>query len=283
MDWSRDGADWPNHGASRFVESRPHRWHVQVAGTGPAILLIHGTGAATHSWRDILPLLARTHRVIAPDLPGHGFTRLGSRRRSSLPAMAEDLWTLCDTLGERPTVLAGHSAGAAIALTMERMRPGAERIVGLNAALGSFDGPAAWLFPSMARALAAMPLVPIAVSGLLAATGGSDQILHSTGSRIDATGRRLYRRLVQAPSHVEGALEMMAQWSTRSVGDALPGIAAPVRLLTGERDKAVPPGVSHEAAARLPDGRVVSLGALGHLAHEEAPEAAADLIRADAD
>ena len=48
------------------------RWHVQVAGDGPVLLLLHGTGAATHSWRDLLPLLAERFTVVAPDLPGHG-------------------------------------------------------------------------------------------------------------------------------------------------------------------------------------------------------------------
>lgn len=280
MDWARDGACWPNRAASRFLEVRPHRWHVQVAGEGPAILLLHGTGAASHSWRDVLPILARTHTVIAPDLPGHGFTRMGSRRRSSLAAMAEDLAALCDALGADPAIVAGHSAGAAIALAIELQRPAGRRIVGFNAALGRFEGAAAWLFPAMARALAATPLLPAAVAGLLGATGGSDQILRSTGSRIDATGRHLYRRLVRSPSHVEGALEMMAQWSTRPVREALPGMAGPIRLLTGDRDGAVPPRVSAEAAALCPGAVAISMGALGHLAHEEAPEAAAAAILA---
>ncbi len=279
MDWNRDGADWPNRADSRFVEARPHRWHVQVAGSGPAILLLHGTGAASHSWRDMLPILARTHTVIAPDLPGHGFTRLGTRRRSALPAMAEDLWTLCDALGLAPDILAGHSAGAGIALAMAQMRPGATRVVGINAALGGFDGPAAWLFPSMARALAAVPFVPVAVSGMLSATGGGSQILRATGSRVDAAGQRLYARLVASPAHVEGALEMMAQWSTRSVSEALPRMGVPIRLAYGERDGTVPPRVSIEAAARCPSARAISLGPLGHLAHEESPDLAAATIR----
>ena len=49
LDWATDGRDWPNHAASRFVEAAGMRWHVQVMGSGPALLLLHGTGAATHS------------------------------------------------------------------------------------------------------------------------------------------------------------------------------------------------------------------------------------------
>ena len=72
--WAVEGRDWPNRDASRFVDVGRVKWHVQVMGSGPALLLLHGTGAATHSWRDLLPLLARDFTVIASDLPGHGFT-----------------------------------------------------------------------------------------------------------------------------------------------------------------------------------------------------------------
>jgi len=73
--WERDGRDWPNRDASRFVRAGGLRWHVQKTGTGPVLLLVHGTGAATHSWRELAPLLARRFTVIAPDLPGPGFTQ----------------------------------------------------------------------------------------------------------------------------------------------------------------------------------------------------------------
>ena len=48
----------------------PHRWHVQVLGEGPTVLLLHGAGGATHSWRGLAPLLATDHRVVMLDLPG---------------------------------------------------------------------------------------------------------------------------------------------------------------------------------------------------------------------
>ena len=65
---------WPNRESSRFVDCDGLRWHVQRAGRGPDLLLLHGTGSATHSWAGLLPRLATRFRVIAPDLPGHGFT-----------------------------------------------------------------------------------------------------------------------------------------------------------------------------------------------------------------
>lgn len=74
MNWDHDGRDWPNREHSRFVEAAGLRWHVQQMGRGPVLLLLHGTGASTHSWRALMPLLAAEFTVVAPDLPGHGFT-----------------------------------------------------------------------------------------------------------------------------------------------------------------------------------------------------------------
>ena len=65
---------WLNVAICAAVARGPIRWHVQRMGAGPALLLLHGTGAATHSWRALAPLLAEHFTVVAPDLPGHGFT-----------------------------------------------------------------------------------------------------------------------------------------------------------------------------------------------------------------
>jgi len=116
--WERDGRDWPNRQASRFVQAVGLRWHVQVMGAGPVLLLLHGTGASTHSWRDLAPLLAKSFTVIAADLPGHGFTSTPPAHRLSLPGMAQSVAELLRVLDLRPTLVAGHSAGAAILVRM---------------------------------------------------------------------------------------------------------------------------------------------------------------------
>lgn len=281
MDWARDGASWPNAAASRFVDSRPHRWHVQVAGAGPTLLLLHGAGGATQSWRGLFPLLARDFRVVAPDLPGQGFTRLGSRWRCGLDAMAADTLALVRQEGWTPDAIVGHSAGAAIALRMaEIMEEPPTAIIGLNAALGQFKGLAGFLFPIMAKMLALNPLTPVLFTRFSGGPGRVAELLATTGSQIDAEGLRLYTRLVRDRAHVDGTLAMMAQWKLDGLLARLPGIRVPVLLLVGEADGTVPAGTSREAAARLPMAEVQSLGPLGHLMHEEAPEAVAGRIRA---
>jgi magnesium chelatase accessory protein len=264
--------DWPHAEHSRQVFARPHRWHVQDMGDGPPILLLHGAGASTHSFRALMPLLAQRHRVVAVDLPGQGFTRLGARHRCTLPAMAEDLAVLCGSLDVNPAVIVGHSAGGAIALRLSQMLDGTQAVIGLNPALAHFRGMAAVLFPAMARVLA---LTPFSATVMSRASGGPERIaslISGTGSKLDARGVDLYRRLANDEAHVDGTLLMMAGWSLEGLLADLPRIGARTLFLAAEGDRAVPPRVSGEAAPRMPDATVVTLPGLGHLAHEEDPD-----------
>ena len=74
LDWLAMHNRWPHASCSQFVRSAHMRWHVQTMGSGPVALLLHGTGASTHSWRNVMPLLAQRFQVVALDLPGHGFS-----------------------------------------------------------------------------------------------------------------------------------------------------------------------------------------------------------------
>lgn len=276
MRWPEDLAGWPLSEHSRRVLCRPHRWHVQEAGSGDTLLLIHGAGGGSQSWRGVFPLLARDRHVVAIDLPGQGFTDMGARGRCGLTPMAEDLIRLMDQEGWTPAAYVGHSAGAAIALRIALDRPA--RVLAINPALVNFRGVAGWLYPMLARVLALSPL-----SATLFATTMTPakvrQLVEGTGSRLGPEGLTLYHRLATDRAHVSGTLAMMAQWSLGGLLDRLPGLDVPVRILAGQADRAVPPHSAREACARLPDCRIETLPELGHLMHEEAPERIAAWIR----
>nr|WP_309498656.1 alpha/beta fold hydrolase BchO [Yoonia sediminilitoris] len=263
---------------SRRVLHKPHRWHVQEAGTGATILLIHGAGGATQSFRNLFPILVKTHHVIAVDLPGQGFTQMGAQQRCGLDHMAEDLLALCRNQGWAPALVVGHSAGAAIALRMwdMGMRPD-QGIVGINAALGTFKGVAGWLFPMMAKALAVTPF-SAAVFANTTTRSSVRNLIKGTGSTLDERGLDLYYRLATDRGHVDATLSMMAQWHLEGLLRRLPQIAAPVHLITGLNDTAVPPQTSRDAANALPNARLTELPNLGHLAHEEDAATVANII-----
>lgn len=284
-DWQRDGADWPNRAASAFVEAGGIRWHVQRMGAGPPLLLLHGTGAATHSWRDLAPLLAQDFSVVAPDLPGHGFTA-PLPGLATIPAMAGAVTALTERLGVAPALIVGHSAGAAIGARMllDRSRELAgTALVSLNGALLPFPGLARELFPGLAKLLFLNPLTPRLFALQAGLMGDPARFLaRATGSRIDPRGAALYGRLFACPRHVAGALEMMANWDLDALKRDLPRLGAPVLLVAGSADLAIPPATAREVARLVPGSEVRILSGLGHLAHEEAPERVAELVRAAA-
>ncbi len=278
MDRLKDLPLWPHADTSRFIRSGPHDWHVQEMGEGPMILCLHGAGASTHTWRDLMPLLARRWHVVAIDLPGQGFTRAATLRRCGLDHMTEDIARLCAAAGWRPAGIIGHSAGAAIALNLAPRLPERPAVVGLNAALGHFRGAASWLFPLLARLLALNPLTATVFT-----LGGPNlararRLIEGTGSRIDEAGLALYARLFSDRKHVDATLQMMTQWRIDGLLARLTHTDAETLLIAGDGDLAVPPDTSDRAASQLPQSKAVRLKGLGHLAHEEAPDEVATLI-----
>lgn len=280
-DWAVEGRDWPNRAASRFVETARLRWHVQVLGTGPVLLLLHGTGAATHSWRDLAPRLAEHYTVVAPDLPGHGFTTGRPSGGLTMPAMARAVADLLAALELAPHAIVGHSAGAAIGLRMlldERAAPAA--LVGLSPALLPFPGLAATLFPTLARLLFVNPVAPHLFAAMARAPGEATRFLaRATGSQIDAAGVDQYRRLFATSDHCAGAITMMADWDLAALARDLPRVRTPTLFVHGTQDAAIPPASAEAAAALIAGCRVELLAGLGHLAHEEQPGQVAGMIR----
>lgn len=273
MDWERDGRDWPLREASRFVEAGGVRWHLQRMGQGPAMLLLHGTGASAHSWRDLLPALAAAGLdVLAVDLPGHGFSSRPPGAGLSLPGMAAALADLLGRLGVAPAWIVGHSAGAAIAARLcldGRVAP--RGLVGLNAAMLPLGGLAGRVFSPAAKLLALNPLVPRVFAWRAGDAAAVRRLVDSTGSRLNGPGQALYGRLVRDPGHVAAALGMMAQWDLQPLQRELPRLATPLVLVVGERDRTLPPSHADAIAARVAGSRVWRLPGLGHLAHEEDP------------
>ncbi len=281
-DWNREGRDWPNRESSRFVLASGLWWHVQVMGSGPVVVLLHGSGAATHSWRDVAPLLARDFTVVAPDLPGHGFTETPGGDGLTLPGMAREVAGLMATLGMEPQLVVGHSAGAAVALRMSLDRGLGRGIVAFNGALQPFPGAAGAIFPAMAKLLFLNPLAKQAFAWRASRPGAVERLIESTGSHIDARGLGAYSALLGTTGHVAGALGMMAGWNLAPLQGDLPKVAVPVTLAAADKDLATPPRISEQAAARIPGSTLVRMPGLGHLAHEEAPELAAQIVRAAA-
>lgn len=281
-DWNVEGRDWPNRSASRFVEVGGLRWHVQVMGEGPALLLLHGTGAATHSWRDIAPLLAKTHTVVAMDLPGHGFTAMPDRPTDcSLPQVARGVSDVLRALAITPSAVIGHSAGAAIAVRMALDGVALPHgIVGINAALLPFPGLLGVWAPMLARTLFYNPATLSLFAARAGKRGAIEDLLRGTGSSLDETGLSLYERLFRTRGHLEGTVALMSYWDLNALQRELPKLRTPLTLIVGDRDRAVKPDTAFALQRLIKHARIATARGYGHLAHEEAPVQVTDMILA---
>ena len=279
LSWATDGRDWPNREASRFAEAGALHWHVQVVGQGPVLLLVHGTGASTHSWRDLLPRLAEHFTVVAPDLPGHAFTSRPADARMTLPGMASALADLLRTMSLSPRLAVGHSAGVAVLAQMALDRTIAPAgIVSLNGALLPIGGIAGQIFSPLAKVFASSSVMPRLFSRWAGDIEVVERMLAQTGSRLDSAGTKLYGRLARDPGHTAAALAMMASWDLPPLVQRLPTLPVPLLLVVGSRDGSVPPDDAFRVRAMIPGASVKTLKGLGHLAHEETPEAVVSLI-----
>jgi magnesium chelatase accessory protein len=278
--WERDGRDWPNRQASRFVRSAGMNWHVQEMGTsGPVMLLLHGTGSSTHSWRGLAPLLAKRFRVVTLDLPGHGFTQMPPREFLSTYGMSLAIKSLLNTLGHKPDWIVGHSAGAAVGVRMALDGAAAPRaVIGLNAALMPFAGFAGHFFAPLARMLTRLPFVPELFARRAFDRGTIARMLADTGSKVEEIDVDFYHRLAQWPTHVGAAIGMMAEWDLPKLSRDMKRLTTPLYLIVGSRDRTVPPENADRVRKILPQTEVEKLPGLGHLAHEEAPALVATAI-----
>ncbi|MDP5070401.1 MAG: alpha/beta fold hydrolase [Congregibacter sp.] len=262
--------DWPDADLSRFVDAAGLRWHVQIRGTGPDLLLLHGTGASSHSWIPMARLLQSDFRVITIDLPGQGFTQLAPAAQCSLSGMSQAIGGLLAVLDADPKILVGHSAGAAIAATLcLRGSIDAKAVVSVNGAMLPFGRAAAPVFSKAAQLLAASPVFTQLVALHAVPRKPVERMLRQTGSNTPPEMIRCYRQLLGSPRHVAATLRMMANWDLSQLEINLDRLNPELCFLVCEQDAVVSPAQGRELARRLPRSTLHTVAGLGHLGHEE--------------
>ena len=244
-----------------------------LAGTGPALLLIHGLGGDRRTWQPLLPGLARTHTVIAPDLPGHGESDAPAGDYS-LGAHASALRDLLLALGHRRVSIAGHSLGGGVALQTAYQFP--ERIDRLVLISSGGLGPEvshilrAATLPGAEAVVAVLAKIPAALTKRLLAVlpplvNGSDAELVAgvlRGLRGDQQRRAFIRT---ARSVIDWRGQTVS--ATRQIG-LLRDV--PVLVAWGADDTTIPPRHHLALAKRVPHAVMVEITGAGHYPHETA-------------
>lgn len=270
--WHAVADFWPRADTSRFVRVSNIDFHVQVGGAGEDVLLLHGAGASAHSFSGLAARLSARHRVIAPDLPGQGFSTLLPLEAVGLAPFAVYLRELMTALEATPRWIIGHSAGAALAaqyaLDAETLPKG---LLCINAAFNPFGSLAAPLFSKTAKWFARSSWLPRALASPALRWRATGSMLADTGSTVDPLMSRCYDTLLGNPDHIAGTLRMMAGWDLPPLLDRLSSLQVPVWLAAAEGDRTISPERSTSVANNLPLARSVRIPELGHLAHEEEP------------
>jgi pimeloyl-ACP methyl ester carboxylesterase len=244
------------------------------AGTGPAVLLIHGLGGTRGTWRHLIPGLARTHTVIAPDLPGHG----GSDPPAgdySLGAHACAMRDLLLTLGYPRASIVGHSLGGGVALqTAYQFPERTERIVLISSGgLGPEVTPLlrAATLPGADAVVAGLSTIPAALTQRL--FGVLPALIGRSDARVLAEVLRGLTEEQQRQAFLRTARTVI-DWRGQTVSAHRQlSLLSEVPLLVawGANDKTIPPHHHHALAERVPHAVTVQITGAGHYPHETAP------------
>jgi pimeloyl-ACP methyl ester carboxylesterase len=255
------------------------RLHIRDTGPrdGPAVLLIHGFGSSLHTWEAWTTLLEDRFRVVSPDLPGWGLTGPDPTGDYSDERSIAVLAALLDRLGITEAAVVGSSMGGRIAWRFAAAEPARVSKLVLMApdgfaSLGREYGRAPERLPWLMRLLpytAPKPLLRRTMQNAYAVRG----------ALTDAVVER-YHAMLLAPGVRRAILDRMLQTRLVPPEPILATIRAPVLLLWGEQDGAVPASHAADYERALPDARTVILPGIGHVPMEEAPEASAKALRA---
>ena len=193
--------------------------------------------------------------------------------------MATALKALIKEMGVCPCIVAGHSAGAAILARMAIDNVISPRwLVSLNGAILPLGGLSGIVFSPLARLFSMSTFGSRFFTWRAADKRVVERLLHGTGSNIDERGIELYTRLFRNPAHVAATLNMMANWDLHELMRDLPFLEATLAMIVGDNDKTIPPRDAERLSHMVHKTKISSLGGLGHLAHEENPQAVAHII-----
>jgi pimeloyl-ACP methyl ester carboxylesterase len=263
-------------GVAVHVERVPYAGElVVVDAEPPLIVLLHGFGASTFTWREIIEPLSGFGDVIAYDRPAFGFTE----RPETVDAYGPEAnFAILDALVEasgpdREVIVVGHSAGGGLAAEYARTRPDTvDELILLSPAISSGGGGIpAWVVP-----LLGIPQIdrlgPL-LAGALASgsTGLLDRSFYDTSAITDEI-RDGYFAPLEVDGWERGFWNFVRAPRISGLADRLDEIRQPTLVITGDTDTVVETAASERLASELPDADLVVIPRSGHLAHEETPE-----------
>ncbi len=263
---------------SQFITIDNLQMHYKQAGSGePALVLLHGFGASTFSWRDVMAPLARSASVIAFDRPAFGLTarpmpgEWSGRSPYGLDAQIDLLLGLLDAKGIKQAVLVGNSAGGTLSLAFALKYPQRVRaLVLVDAAVYGGGGIPETLKPFFATPWGRWYGTLISRTIL---SRGMDllQIAWHDPARITPEIVAGYQKPLQLANWDRALWELSLAQVAPAFTGRLAELKMPVLVITGDDDRIVPTAQSLRLAQEIPGAQLAVIPACGHLPHEERP------------
>jgi len=255
-----------------------HRIGYYLAGSGPALVLLHGIGSSSLTWKRVIELLSRRYTVIAPDLLGHGASeRL--RGDYSLGAHASGVRDLLVKLGLERATICGHSLGGGVAMVFAYQFPDrCERLVLVSSGgLGQEVSPLLRLLSLPGSDL----LVPLGTfPGLTRTVSRVGGVLGRLGLRLSPRADELWQcyRSLANPDARKAFLSTLRevidfQGQRVSAFDRLYlASQVPVMIVWGSQDEIIPVEHARAAHREMPRSRLEIFEGVGHFPHAEQPD-----------
>lgn len=270
---SREDTDWRDAAKpGKIVDVDGVELHYIEAGIGPAIVMIHGFGGQTFSFRYQMAELARDHRCLAIDLKGFGYSERPEDGDYSLVEQARLVLRALDELGIDKAVLIGHSMGGEVVARAAELAP--ERVEKL-VLVATAPGYPLWLGPRLPFMRAFMPGF-----ARLARRNARKNLFYDPKSvDIDAIMAEY-----EKPGRIYGSLNTVWQmWDAVRKQPKIDHskITMPVLVLWGEKERILPfdQRLLRWLRKRLPNAEVVTIPRTGHMLLEENPTAANEALR----
>lgn len=247
-------------------------------GSGPPVVLVHGTPASSFLWRKIVPDLARRHTVYVWDMLGYGNSRLDPGVAPSIARQANTLAELVAHWGLDQPRLVGHDIGGGVVLRAHLLHQvPARRIALLDAAvLGPWNTPFTEHMQQHAEAYRTMPahvFADIIDPRLRSATH------HPMPDDVAAAYRRPWDGAAGQGRWVDQVASVTSD-DTTDVVAKLDRITVPTLVLWGEQDTWLEPDVGDRLAAAIPGARRANVPDAGHFLAEDNPlDTADELLR----
>jgi pimeloyl-ACP methyl ester carboxylesterase len=266
----------------RFIELHGDRVAYRDAGpdTGDGshetLLLIHGMAGSSATWRSVIPQLARHHRVIAPDLLGHGGSAK-PRGDYSLGAFAVWLRDFLDELGVMRATVVGQSLGGGIAMQFGyQHRDKCERLVLIGS--GGLGPDLNWMLRLLSTPGAELVLPAVAPQPVLNVGNSIRSWLSSAGIHSPRGGELWSAYCSLADRETRSAFLRTLRSVVDHRGQAVSALnrlhltaQVPVLFIWGDSDRIIPVAHGHAAHEALPGSRLEVLPNIGHFPHVEAP------------